>query len=123
MILRTTKDYIEAIDMAKNLSKAFVDEKDITTDWIEDIYNGDCIKQGRKYVGFYQDEVLVCKCTLDEITWTFPSCEDSKKRRRLLKQLAEQLDRYNEGDFDIISFVKLLPHSVGEVFYFKEEDV
>lgn len=123
MILRTTKDYIEAIDKAKNLSKAFVDEKDLTTDWIEDIYNGDCVKQGRKYVGFYQDEVLVCKCTLDEITWTFPSCEDSKKRRRLLNQLAEQLDRYNEGDFGIISFVKLLPHSVGEVFYFKDEDV
>jgi len=61
--------------MEKNLIPAPIDEKNVTSDWIAEIFDnyGDyCIMNGNKCVGFVKDSVCTCMYIDNHIIWYFP---------------------------------------------------
>lgn len=78
------------------LIPAPIDEKNITTDWIEDIFEfSSCAQNGNKYVGFINDAPVMCVVEGNSLIWKLitnysfswhiqPALEELEKRLRVV---------------------------------------
>ena len=60
--------------MEKKLIPAPIDEKNVTTDWIAEIFDncGDCVRSNKKFVGFVNDSVCFCEYSNYHLLWYMP---------------------------------------------------
>lgn len=56
----------------KNLIPAYIDDKNITTDWIEEIFDGQCAtSNGKIYLGFVKNRPIRCDIIGYQLWWRF----------------------------------------------------
>lgn len=94
----------------EELVKAPVDNKNISTDWIEEVFdNFDCIEIGSQYVGFVNDVPAWCKINDNSIKWEL--CGDVNIERAFteLKYRLKNFDNENKGEI----IVKYVDHCYG----------
>lgn len=66
-------DYIEDNNTEESLTPALIDEKNATSDWIENIFdNNDCVYHDDEYTGFVNGSVCSCSYVDNIVTWQFP---------------------------------------------------
>lgn len=124
MIERTWQDRHKIYERVKGLKRAYIDGNEVATDWIPEIYDGKCLRDGDRFVGFFKGEILVCTIPSNKYTlsWKFHDC-DLDKREKLHDALAQRLDKYNDEDLfhpnGIISIVCVYGFSIQELFYIK----
>lgn len=80
--------------MEKKLIPAPIDNKNVTTDWIEEIFDnfGDCISSGNKFTGFVKDSVCCCEHINNHLFWHIPQnfAKDAKASwDELIRRLKE----------------------------------
>lgn len=55
-----------------NLIPAYIDDKNITTDWIEEIFDGQCAtSNGKIYLGFVKNRPIRCDIIGYQLWWRF----------------------------------------------------
>lgn len=56
----------------KNLIPAPIDDKNITTDWIEEIFDGQCaVSNGKSYLGYINGHAVKCDIVGNSLHWEF----------------------------------------------------
>lgn len=114
-------------NMKTKLIPAPIDEKNVTSDWIEDVFD-DCVRNGDKFVGFIGECVVMCECRNYYIDWKVEQeCfnRQTSKRMETFTELKKRLKNMDEEDQNIV--VKYLPFGEGvtaltQQFYFRDED-
>ena len=110
---------------------AYIDEKNVTTDWIEDIFdNWNCTCGGEHsdyYTGFINDCVVIAQVHRNELRWQISSafwCEDEidSVYEELLKRL-KVYDGVPNSNIEC-EYWELLRHDgyLVQSFYFKDND-
>lgn len=96
--------------MEKKLIKAPIDEKNITSDWIQDVFdNFNCVQCGEKYAGFINGVPAWCEIHDNFISWELCGDEGIERAFGILKYRLAQFD--NENPDDIV--VKYVDHNYG----------
>ena len=107
MEIKISKESLDAFKNGERLIPAPIDEKNITSDWIEDIFDNCCFggKGNNIYVGFIKDCVVLCEYHGNVINWKVESeCFNGKDERE---------NAFNE--------LKKRP-CLTQSFFFKDED-
>lgn len=117
------------IIMEEKLIPAPIDEKNITSDWIEDIFDNCCFggKKNNIYVGFIKNCVVLCEYNDNVINWKVESeCFNKEEARKsAFNELRKRLKTIDKESFDLV--VKYSPFDkdvtcLTQSFFFKDED-
>ena len=111
---------------------AYIDEKNVTTDWIEEVFDdhqcvcgGNC---GCTFVGFVNSCVVLANVSRNHIGWQivqgqYTESEVKETYDILIERLKELDDPDNDNIGIYCEYYELLKHDgfVEQSFYFKEE--
>lgn len=101
----------------KEYIPAYLNEKDVTTDWIDMVFdNFSCVCGGRKnniYVGFVNDIVTTARVHDNVVEWNMQNGSDDDYISLKNKLLAF------EEESDLFSFVEWKDYMLFQSFYFK----
>ena len=97
--------------MEQKLIKAPIDGKNISTDWIDCIFDGGnfCWTSG-KYVGFIKDVPVICEYWSNIINWELFGDE---KIPEALAELKKRLNQFDESDNEHL-VIKNLEYRMGD---------
>lgn len=99
------------------MEPAYIDEKNVTTDWIEYIFEySDIVCNGNTILGFVLDCPLMAQIDGNQITWTWLT---DKTDMELLKGRLKVLD---DEDTRLVSVYTEGVKSLVQKLYFKDED-
>lgn len=123
------QDFHDAIERLKStyhekLIPAPLDEKNVTTDWIDDIFDdSNCTCNGSTYTGFINDSVCSCLVGRNTIIWKIDKdyAKDALGSYNELQKRLKVLDGENPGlvvRYDTSMQEQLL---LGQRFYWAEE--
>lgn len=127
--IKISKESLDAFKNGERLIPAPIDEKNITSDWIEDIFDNCCFggKENNIYVGFICDCVVLCEYHDNIIKWKVESeCFNGKsERENAFNELRKRLETIDKESFDLA--VKYSPFDkdvtcLTQSFFFKDED-
>lgn len=129
MEIKISKESLDAFKNGERLIPAPIDEKNITSDWIEDIFDNCCFggKKNNIYVGFICDCVVLCEYHDNIINWKVESeCFNGKSEREsAFNELKKRLEVVDKENSDIVvkyySFDKDVT-CLTQSFFFKDED-
>jgi len=114
--------------MAKSRMIAPIDEKNITSDWIEQCFDDyNCtyteVKRKNKYCGFILGECVMCSYTFGNNTlqWViFAEGEKLQSVRDHLIHICKEIDKENEG---LVCEYQIENNTIYQSFYFEcDED-
>ena len=111
--------------MAKRMY-APIDEKNITSDWIEDVFECNCVftqkRNNHRYCGFISDEVVIASYTFGDNTlkWQIVSerVQDAETAKSTLLHTLKEIDKENEG---LICEYEVQGNTIYQSFYWGEE--
>ena len=123
------QDFLDAMERLKNtyhekLTPAPLDEKNVTTDWIDDIFDdSSCTCNGSTYTGFVKDSVCSCLVGSNTIIWKIDKdyAKDAMQSYKELQERLKVLDGENPGlvvRYDTSMQEQLL---LGQRFYWADE--
>lgn len=93
--------------------RAYIDEKDVTTDWIDGVFDGlNVIQNGKQAVGFIDESPVYAYWYDNSIVW---KCVD----KDVTKEILIRLKRFEDPESDLFSMCYVLSKSVIQKFYFK----
>lgn len=108
--------------MEKNLIPAPIDNKNVTTDWIEEVFDFQtCLYNKNKAVGFIDNEPVLATWQNNILLWNFhleTKIENSKHLTVLKKRLAE----YHDPDGNLFEEFVVVGNTLMQKFYWKNED-
>ena len=106
-----------------------IDEKNVTSDWIEQIF--DCLncthtetKRTHKYCGFVLDELVMCSYVFgtNTLTWKIfaegERVQDAETAKSTLLHTLKEIDKENEG---LICEYDVQGNTIYQSFYWGEE--
>lgn len=129
MEIKISKESLDAFKNGERLIPAPIDEKNIMSDWIEEIFDNCCFggKKDNIYVGFICDCVVLCEYNNNVINWKVESEFFNKEeaRKSAFNELRKRLETIDKESFDIV--VKYSPFDkdvtcLTQSFFFKDED-
>lgn len=92
--------------MKKKAIPALMDEKDVTTDWIENVFDDwNLAYSTRKVAGFISDCVVLAKWSQNEITWIV-SKEMGGDYVSAFKILEERLKAFESEEQNVFSIIE-----------------
>lgn len=82
--------------MEKKLIPAPIDEKNVTSDWIAEIFDncGDCVMHDNKFTGFVKDSVCCCEYINNHLFWHIPQ-NFAKNARESWDELIRRLKEHD----------------------------
>lgn len=110
--------------MTQKLSPAFINKKDVTTDWIEEIFDdAECMHIGHTFIGFVQDAACSCYITENCVCWYI----NNKCGGNEFIAYSSLLERLQKRDTDTSSLVvkydcRPKDFSITQSFYFVKEE-
>ena len=111
--------------MAKNRMIAPIDEKNVTSDWICEVFDDcECTQTQKKsmckYCGFIDGEVVMCSYHIgnNEIVWYCLSENPGDEQTTLIKRLQS----WESEESTIFSEIEKKGNTISQRFYFKDED-
>ena len=107
--------------MEKRLVPAPIDEKNVTTDWIENIFDcQSCVYGKGAAVGFINDKPVFAKWSANVILWQFPN-EVSILKTEELDVLQKRLKAYDDANEDLLHEYNVIGDILVQKFYWKSE--
>ena len=109
--------------MENKLIPAPIDNKNVMTDWIEEIFDFQtAVRRKKTMVGFIADEPAVARWNDNVLIWTFPlwptlTIEDSKP----LEELKKRLKVYDDANVELITIDNVDRHSLMQKFFWKKD--
>lgn len=106
--------------MERKTYPAPIDGKNVTHDWIEDIFdNQSCLYGKNSMLGYINDEVVLARWEENRLMWEFikKSYLNSILLSTLIKRLAEHYDLMG----DLVEKFDLQENTLVQSFYWKEE--
>ncbi len=99
---------------------AFIDDKDVMTDWIEEIFDHwDCTYSSCQLVGFVNDVPTYAHWNGNTITWK-PMCYDNETTKETLDIIKKKLLEYETDTDELYSEIYIFNNaSIIQKFYFK----
>lgn len=100
--------------------EALLDGKDLTTDWVEDIYDlNQCVVTDNQAIGFVCDIPVYATWYNNRAEFVpMPNCwNDESLRRKIKERLTNEF-----ADSDVIAEVYVVDKWVSVLFYFKSEE-
>lgn len=121
--IKISQESLDAFKKEKNLIPAPFDEKNASTDWIQDVFdNESCVWNDKTAVGFINDNPAIVAWSGNILLWKFPlatNIEDSGD----LSELRDRLKRYDEDpDNNFITKDTIAGNLLIQKFYWKNED-
>lgn len=73
-----------------------IDNKNVTTDWIEEIFDncGDCVRNDNKFTGFVKDSVCCCEFINNHLFWHIPK-DFAKNAKESWEELIKRLKEHD----------------------------
>ena len=110
--------------MKKYRELAFVNEKDVTTDWMESVFDSaDVVRDGRKMVGFINHCVVVASWENNVITWEVIAqpLTDYCYATLLLEQRLKEFETDEQNVYSEIETIGNSRWGFIQSFYFRED--
>ena len=108
--------------MEKKLIPAPIDNKNVTTDWIEDIFDYQTCVWGKKCaVGFINSEPVIAGWKENLLIWQFPITTDFENSISLAR-LKDRLEKYSENNPELVEHYNVFGNMLMQKFYWKSED-
>lgn len=107
--------------MERKTYPAPIDGKNVTTDWIEDIFDSQmCLYGKNSRLGYINDEVVLARWEENKLMWEFlrKNYLNSILLSTLIKRLAEHYDLMG----DLVEKFDLQENTLVQSFYWKEEE-
>lgn len=97
---------------------AFIDEKNVCTDWIVDVFDTTSdVECGRQALGFINDAPVYASWSNNCITWR---CIDGNgDYDKVIKEIKTRLSEFEDSESDLFSECYIVGHSVIQNFYFR----
>ena len=122
MEITISQESLDAFKKEKELIPAPIDNKNVTTDWIEDVFdNQSCIwGENKSAVGYINEEPVIAAWDRNLLLWQFSlitSLEDSIS----LSILKDRLNAAHDPDGDLVEDLKVVGNLLMQKFYWKNE--
>jgi hypothetical protein len=99
-----------------------IDEKNVCTDWIEEIFDyQSCLRYKKRAVGFVDEEPVIASWEGNLLTWKFPVMRDFENSISLA-YLKEKLERYSEYNPELVEHYNVVGDTLEQRFYWRNED-
>jgi len=113
----------ECSQATRGLTRARIDEKNVTTDWVEDVFDT-CVRHGDLIVGIIDGEAVVCEFDRTSIWWRVPLTDHvCDKLEKILDVLTERLEAYDTKEGNLMSVLWLGHSDILQTFYFKQNEL
>ena len=121
--IKISKESLDAFKKEKEMIPAPIDNKNVTTDWIETIFDSQSCVWGEKRsaVGYINGEPVIAAWDRNLLLWQFSlitSLEDSIS----LAILKDRLNAAHDPDGDLIETLNVVGNMLMQRFYWKNED-
>ena len=122
MKIKISQESLDAFKKEKELIPAPIDNKNVTTDWIEDVFDNQSCIWGKKNsaVGYINEEPVIAAWDRNLLLWQFSlitSLEDSIS----LSILKDRLNAAHDPDGDLVEDLKVVGNLLMHKFYWKNE--
>lgn len=96
--IKITNESLARLRKEQSLIAAPIDNKNVTTDWIEDIFdNQNCTWGNKMAVGFIKDTPVIASWHDNVLIWTFPTVVSIEESGHLA-ELMSRLKEYNDAN-------------------------
>ena len=121
--IKISKESLDAFKKEKELIPAPIDGKNVSTDWIQDVFdNQSCVCNRDMMIGFINDAPMLVTWSSNILLWKFPiatSIEDSGD----LAVLRDRLKIYEEDpDNKFVTKDSIVGNLLMQKYYWKNED-
>ena len=108
--------------MEMKMIPAPIDEKNVTSDWIEDVFDGsNCVCNDNTLLGFIKDCPVIAAYYNNVIVWKFIN-ESSEKTFDGLLELKKRLDEYDKENHELVTVAKVIGSILIQRFYFTNDN-
>ena len=113
--------------MEKNLIPALIDGKDVTTDWLESIFDSDAVWDFHMMVGFINHSCVTCKYEKNVITWEvhrdMGRSSDDLYSYMLLEERLKAAESEEQNIYSMIQHGELGKLQIVQSFFFKNDSL
>ena len=121
MEIKISQKSLDAFKKEKELIPAPIDEKNVTSDWIECVFdNQSCVWGKKSAVGYINGEPVIAAWDSNMLLWKFPITRDLDMSVHLAI-LKDRLERWNE-ERRFVEHFNVLGNMLMQKFYWKNED-
>jgi hypothetical protein len=94
-----------------------IDEKNVSTDWIEDVFNS-CVRCDKQFVGFIDDAPVYVSWERNHLSWR---CVEvfGFDTEKTIKEIKTRLSEFENPNSDLFSEMYVVGHCVVQSFYFR----
>ena len=96
------------------MKAAPIDGKNVSSDWIEDVFEGNYAYNGYTYLGFVKDSPVMAEIEGNTITWRWLTIFTEND------ELIARLTAYDTEDSELACEYKQTNSAVKQTFYFKD---
>jgi len=101
--------------------KAYIDEKNVCTDWIEDVFDrSERVWNGEQVLGFVNGSPVYAWYKDNMIAWQL--VVDGLKSEDVINELKSRLMEFEDPESNLYSEMYVLKNAILQHFYFKDED-
>ena len=98
-----------------------IDEKNVCTDWIEDVFDdNNCIWGKKSAVGYFKGEPVVVTWEGNVLYWRFPIISHLENSITLA-YLKEKLCEWHDKESNLVDYFNVIGDTLTQSFYFKED--
>ena len=114
--------------LLKNSTFAPIDEKNVTSDWIDSIFDDYNVttaiyRHGEKLVGFVGGEVVCCQYSHNNNTINWKIFAEGEKVETTKSELKKRLQQFENGEeTDLFSIIRETENQLMQSFYFKGDE-
>ena len=107
----------------EELIPAPVDNKNVATDWIEDIFDFQtCVRNKKTAVGFIADEPAIVSWADNVILWSFPLVVSPIFGTARLEELKKRLKIYDDENPELVTDYEVVGNLLMQKFYWNNEE-
>lgn len=121
--IKISQESLDAFKKEKELIPAPFDEKNVSTDWIQDVFdNQSCVWNGQKAIGFINNHPVLVAWSDNILLWQFPLVTDIEEFGDLAV-LRDRLKIYEDDpDNNFVTKDSIVGNLLMQKYYWKNED-
>lgn len=121
--INISKESLDAFRKEKKLIPAPIDNKNVTTDWIEEVFDYQTCIWGKREsaIGFIHDRPVVAEWSENNLFWKFVE-EESIDGSDHLEELRKRLKVYDDANPELVESHNVIGNYFWQKFYWKNED-
>ena len=120
--IKISQESLDAFKKEKELIPAPIDGKNVSTDWIQDVFdNQSCVWNGQKAIGFINNHPVLVAWSDNILLWQFPLVTDIEEFGDLAV-LRDRLKIYEDDpDNNFVTKDSIVGNLLMQKYYWKNE--